>query len=48
MHIQINRAPSFATDEQLDYDVKSALLEDAFRLLNIRFGMSKNAKCYLA
>lgn len=34
--IKINRSPSFGTDEQLDYDIKSTLLYDTFKLLNIR------------
>lgn len=33
---QINRAPSYNTDTQLDYDIKSALLTDSFRLLNLK------------
>ncbi|CAD5111784.1 DgyrCDS1059 [Dimorphilus gyrociliatus] len=34
--LEINRSPSFGTDEQLDYDIKSTLLYDTFKLLNIR------------
>ena len=34
--VQINRSPSFGTDEKLDFDIKSALIEDTFRLLNIK------------
>ncbi|XP_076440096.1 tubulin polyglutamylase TTLL7-like isoform X3 [Babylonia areolata] len=34
--IEINRSPSFGTDEKLDFDIKSALIEDTFRLLNIK------------
>ncbi|KAL8590371.1 hypothetical protein ACOMHN_011585 [Nucella lapillus] len=34
--IEINRSPSFGTDEKLDFDIKSALVEDTFRLLNIK------------
>jgi len=34
--LQVNRSPSFGTDEQLDYDIKSAVIEDALRLVNIR------------
>ncbi|KAK7492938.1 hypothetical protein BaRGS_00015885 [Batillaria attramentaria] len=34
--IEINRSPSFGTDERLDFDIKSALIEDTFRLLNIK------------
>ena len=37
---QINRSPSFGTDEKLDYDIKSALVHDTVKLLNIRFGPS--------
>ena len=35
--VQINRSPSFGTDEKLDFDIKSALIEDTFRLLNIKW-----------
>jgi len=35
--MQVNRSPSFGTDEQLDYDIKSALIEDAVRMLNIKY-----------
>ena len=34
---QVNRSPSFGTDSKLDYDIKSGLLRDAMKLLNIRF-----------
>lgn len=34
--LEINRSPSFGTDEQLDFDIKSALLVDTFRLLNMK------------
>ena len=33
---QVNRAPSFGTDEKIDLDIKSGLLTDAFRLINMR------------
>lgn len=33
---QINRAPSFATDQKIDYDVKKGALLNALKLLNIR------------
>uniref|UniRef100_A0A096M290 Tubulin tyrosine ligase-like family, member 7 n=1 Tax=Poecilia formosa TaxID=48698 RepID=A0A096M290_POEFO len=33
---QINRAPSFGTDQKLDYDVKKGVLLNALELLNIR------------
>nr|XP_033772520.1 tubulin polyglutamylase TTLL7 isoform X2 [Geotrypetes seraphini] len=34
--LEINRAPSFGTDQKLDYDVKQGVLIDALKLLNIR------------
>ena len=34
---QVNRSPSFGTDSKLDYDIKSGLLRDAIKLLNIRY-----------
>ncbi|KAH9492090.1 Tubulin polyglutamylase ttll7 [Bulinus truncatus] len=34
--LEINRSPSFGTDENLDYEIKSILLEDTIRLLNIK------------
>lgn len=34
--LQINRSPSFGTDEKIDFDIKSALIEDTVRLLNIK------------
>ncbi|XP_030062157.1 tubulin polyglutamylase TTLL7 isoform X2 [Microcaecilia unicolor] len=34
--LEINRAPSFGTDQKLDYDVKKGVLLDALKLLNIR------------
>uniref|UniRef100_A0AAQ5YT08 Tubulin tyrosine ligase-like family, member 7 n=1 Tax=Amphiprion ocellaris TaxID=80972 RepID=A0AAQ5YT08_AMPOC len=33
---QINRAPSFGTDQKIDYDVKKGVLLNALKLLNIR------------
>ena len=33
--IEVNQSPSFATDSPLDYEVKKAVLRDAFRLLNV-------------
>ena len=33
--IEVNQSPSFATDSPLDYDVKKAVVKDAFMLLNI-------------
>jgi len=35
--VQVNRSPSFGTDEQLDYDIKSGVIEDAVRMLNIKY-----------
>lgn len=34
---QINRAPSFGTDQKIDYDVKKGVLLDTLKLLNIRY-----------
>ncbi|KAF3835177.1 hypothetical protein F7725_027735 [Dissostichus mawsoni] len=34
--LEINRAPSFGTDQKIDYDVKKGVLLDALKLLNIR------------
>nr|XP_054764453.1 tubulin polyglutamylase TTLL7-like [Lytechinus pictus] len=34
--LEVNRAPSFGTDEQIDLDIKSGLLTDSFRLINMR------------
>ncbi|XP_031720066.1 tubulin polyglutamylase TTLL7 isoform X7 [Anarrhichthys ocellatus] len=34
--LEINRAPSFGTDQKIDYDVKKGVLLNAFKLLNIR------------
>lgn len=34
--IEINRAPSYNTDTALDYNIKYALLNDTFRLLNMK------------
>ena len=33
--IEVNQSPSFKTESPLDYDVKKAVLRDAFSLLNI-------------
>lgn len=35
--LQINRAPSFGTDQKIDYDVKKGVLLNALKLLNIRY-----------
>lgn len=37
LYLQINRSPSFGTDEKIDFDIKSALIEDTVRLLNIKY-----------
>ncbi|KAF3690849.1 Tubulin polyglutamylase TTLL7 [Channa argus] len=34
--VSINRAPSFGTDQKIDYDVKKGVLLNALKLLNIR------------
>ncbi|XP_059677721.1 tubulin polyglutamylase TTLL7 isoform X3 [Gavia stellata] len=34
--LEINRAPSFGTDQKIDYDVKKGVLLNALKLLNIR------------
>uniref|UniRef100_A0A8C6W6I8 Tubulin polyglutamylase TTLL7 n=2 Tax=Nannospalax galili TaxID=1026970 RepID=A0A8C6W6I8_NANGA len=34
--LEINRAPSFGTDQKIDYDVKRGVLLNALQLLNIR------------
>ncbi|MBN3289630.1 TTLL7 polyglutamylase, partial [Polypterus senegalus] len=34
--LEINRAPSFGTDQRIDYDVKKGVLLNAMKLLNIR------------
>ena len=36
LHLQVNRAPSFGTDQALDYMIKRTMLRDAFKLVNIR------------
>jgi hypothetical protein len=33
--IEVNHAPSFATDSNLDLNIKRALLQDSFKLLNM-------------
>uniref|UniRef100_H3D3P7 Tubulin tyrosine ligase-like family, member 7 n=1 Tax=Tetraodon nigroviridis TaxID=99883 RepID=H3D3P7_TETNG len=38
--LEINRAPSFGTDQKIDYDVKKGVLLNALKLLNIRFRAS--------
>ncbi|XP_051866628.1 tubulin polyglutamylase TTLL7 isoform X2 [Pristis pectinata] len=34
--LEINRAPSFGTDQKIDYDVKKGVLVHALKLLNVR------------
>uniref|UniRef100_A0A8B9JXU4 Tubulin tyrosine ligase-like family, member 7 n=1 Tax=Astyanax mexicanus TaxID=7994 RepID=A0A8B9JXU4_ASTMX len=34
--LEINRAPSFGTDQKIDYDVKKGVLLNALKLLNVR------------
>lgn len=33
--IEVNHAPSFATDSNLDLNIKASLLKDSFKLLNM-------------
>ena len=33
--LEVNHAPSFATDSPLDYEVKKHVLGDAFKLLDL-------------
>uniref|UniRef100_A0A8D0DEI3 Tubulin tyrosine ligase-like family, member 7 n=2 Tax=Sander lucioperca TaxID=283035 RepID=A0A8D0DEI3_SANLU len=39
--LEINRAPSFGTDQKIDYDVKKGVLLNALKLLNIRYSSDK-------
>uniref|UniRef100_A0A8C5HIG4 Tubulin tyrosine ligase-like family, member 7 n=1 Tax=Gouania willdenowi TaxID=441366 RepID=A0A8C5HIG4_GOUWI len=39
--LEINRAPSFGTDQKIDYDVKKGVLLNALKLLNIRLSDKK-------
>lgn len=34
--VQVNRCPSFGTNEQIDFDIKMKLLLDTFELLRFR------------
>lgn len=34
--LEINRSPSFGTDEKIDWDIKSTLIENTIKLLNIK------------
>ena len=36
MFVQVNRAPSFATDSKLDLHVKAGVIRDALRIINIQ------------
>ena len=33
---QVNRSPSFGTDSQLDLDIKSGVIRDALKIINIK------------
>lgn len=35
--IEVNHAPSFATESQFDRSLKLSLLEDTFRILNLSY-----------
>ena len=39
--LEVNHAPSFATDSPLDYDIKHGLISDTFRLLNLTVARKK-------
>ena len=39
--LEVNHAPSFATLSPLDYDIKSALFRDTFKLLNMSVDKKK-------
>ena len=39
--LEVNHAPSFATDSPLDYDIKKALFVDMFKLLNLSIARKK-------
>ena len=46
--LEVNHAPSFKTDSELDYKIKYALIEDTLRLLNLtplrKFNYKKEAE----
>lgn len=44
--LQINRAPSFGTDQKIDYDVKKGVLLNALKLLNIRYGAIRSPESH--
>ena len=35
--LQVNRSPSFRTNEPIDFEIKSLMLEEALKLVNIPF-----------
>eukprot|EP00794_Sanderia_malayensis_P008006 gene8006-8865_t len=39
--LEVNRAPSFGTDQPLDYRIKKGMLKDAINILNIRVSYKK-------
>ena len=39
--LEVNHAPSFATDSPLDYDIKHGLFADTFRLLGLTVDKKK-------
>lgn len=39
--LEVNHAPSFATDSPLDYDIKHGLIYDTFKLLNLTVARKK-------
>ena len=41
MLLEVNHAPSFATDSPLDYDIKKALFTDMFRMLGLSLERKK-------
>lgn len=40
--LEVNHAPSFATDTPLDYEIKHGLILDTFRLLNLTVSRKKH------
>ena len=34
--LEVNRSPSFGTDAQLDLDIKSGVIRDALKIVNIQ------------
>ena len=39
--LEVNHAPSFATDSPLDYEIKSKLFVDMFQMLNLSIDRKK-------